>query len=149
MKTFYLFFSSLIVAALFTGCAGNKNLQERAPAQLGEAYIVTDASSMKLHIPVRSIQLDRVSLDSVYFRGRAAVLEQDPSTPGHYTALFNTGKPDLIMSSDPKEEYENKMPRTAAKSPFKLDDDEAVIVFSQNAKTKYYKLTGIKERSAN
>ncbi len=149
MKYFYLLFSAIITTALFTNCAGNKDLQARPPAQLGGVYTVTDASSVQLFIPVKTIQTNRVSLDSVYFRGRSAVLEPDAITPGMFSARFNTGKPDLIMSSDTREEYANKMPVKAVKTPFSLDDDEAILVFTQNNKTKYYKITGIREREGN
>lgn len=149
MKYFYFLFSAIITTALFTNCAGNKDLQERPPAQFGGVYTMTDASSVQLFIPVKTLQTNRVSLDSVYFRGMSAPLEQDDLTPGMYSARFNTGKPDLIMSSDTREEYANKMPVKAGKSPFSLEEDEAILVFSQNNKTKYYKITGIREREAN
>ena len=149
MKYFYLLFSAIIATTFFTNCAGNKDLQERSPAQMGGVYTVTDASSLTLFIPVETIQTNRVSLDSVYFRGRAAVLEQEGATPGLFKARFNTAKPDLIMSSDPREEYANKMPEKSGKTPFEIKEDEAILVFTQNNKTKYYKITGIRERKAN
>ena len=149
MKYFYLLISAILATTFFTNCAGNKDLQERPPAQMGGVYTVTDASSVTLYIPVETIQTNRVSLDSVYFRGRAAVLEQEEATPGLFKAHFNTAKPDLIMSSEPREEYANKMPQKAGKTPFQLEEDEAVLVFTQNNKIKYYKITGIRERKAN
>lgn len=142
-------FSAIIVTAFFTNCAGNKDLQERPPAQMGGVYTVTDGSSVTLYIPVETIQTNQVSLDSVYFRGRAAVLVQEETTPGLFKAHFNTAKPDLIMSSDPREEYANKMPEKAGKTPFQIEEDEAILVFTQNNKIKYYKITGIRERKAN
>lgn len=147
MKYFYLFFSSIIITALFTNCAGNKNLQEAPPAQMQEAYITSQNNSLYFYLPVTSIQENRVNLDSVYFRGMAAPLERDTERPGVFKAQFKTGKEDYIMSSDPKEEYGNKPPQIRKEIPFKLENDEAILVFSENETRKYYKLTGIRERA--
>ena len=147
MKYIYLLLSAVIITAVFSNCGGNKELQERAPAQFQEAYFTSTGNSLKLYIPVVSIQTNRIVLDSVYFRGSKAALQQDDQKNGVYIAEFDTGKQDLIMSSDPLEEYINKMPQKAEKVPFELKDDEAIIVFIQNNKVKYYKITGIAEGS--
>jgi hypothetical protein len=52
-----------------------------------------------------------------------------------------------IMSSDPVEENKNRVPQKTEKIPFELEEDEAILVFSQNNKTKYYKLTGIEAQN--
>ena len=147
MKYIYFLFSAIFISALFSNCAGNRELQERAPAQFRQAYFTSTENSINLYIPVVTIQTDQVALDSVYFRGLKAPLQQDSELPGVYVAQFSTAKQDLIMSSDPKEEYANKMPQKADKIHFELKDDEAVVVFTQNKKTKYYKITGIAEGS--
>jgi hypothetical protein len=147
MKYIYFLFSAVFVTAIFSNCAGNKELEKRAPAQFQQAYFTSTQDSIKLYIPVVTIQSRQVALDSVYFRGFKTILLQDEKRPGVYFAQFYKGNSDLIMSSDPKEEYANKMPQKAVKVPFKLQDDEAVIVFTQKNKTKYFKISGIKERS--
>ena len=147
MKYFYLVFSSVLAAVLFSSCASNNKLQERAPAQFDQAYFTSTTNSLQLFIPVKAIQPNRINLDSVYFRGMKSPLGIDPANTSVYTAYFNAGNKDLIMSSDPAEEYANKMPQMLVKVPFELKEDEAVIVFKENNKRKYYKITGIKERS--
>ena len=147
MKYIYFLLSALFITAIFSGCAGNKELQERPPAQFQQAYFISNQNSVKLYIPVVTIQTKQVALDSVYFRGLKATLQEDAQNPGIYFAQFYKGKKDLVMSSDPKEEYFNKMPQKAEKVPFELQDDEAVIVFIQSKKTKYFKIAGILERS--
>lgn len=139
----------LFLALLFTGCGGNKNLQDTPPAQFQNAYYTTDAGSLTFYLPVSAIQTNRVDLTGVYFQGRKADLERDPRQPGLYIANFSTGKRDMIMSSDPREEYGNKVPETQEKVPFNLDDDEAVIIFLENDIQKFYKLSGIEERAGN
>lgn len=149
MKLLYPSLALLFFGLLFTGCGGNKNLQETPPAQFQNAYYTTNASATTLFIPVSSIQTSRVDLTGVYFQGQKADLERDPQQPGLYIANFTTGKRDMIMSSDPREEYGNKVPEAREKVPFDLDDDEAVIIFSENDVQKFYKLTGIKVRTGN
>jgi hypothetical protein len=147
MKYIFFFVSAGFITAIFSNCAGNKGLQERSPAQFQQAYYTTNQEGIKLIIPVESIQNNKVILDSVYFQGLKAALQKDLKNPAFYFAQFNKGKQDLIMSSDPKEEYVNKIPRKAEKVPFEMKDDEAVIVFTQYNKTEYFKIRGIMERS--
>jgi len=146
MKNHYLLLSATLVIVLFSSCAGNKDLQEKAPANLGTAYYTTQGEITTLYVPISSIQTNRVSLDSIYFRNKKAELTTDINTPGVYFAKFNNAKPDMIMSSDPKEEFGNKIPQKIEKMDFELNDDEAILIFTQNSKVKYYKLSGVKER---
>ena len=146
MKYVYFLFSSIIIITLFTGCAGNKDLQERAPANLQPAYAVVTEDGTELYIPVASIQTNLVSLDSVYYKGRKAALRKSDEREGLYVAKFNK-KGDMIMSSNPADEYGNKAPILDKKMDFDLKDDEAVLIFIQNGKTKYYKISGITQKS--
>ncbi len=147
MKYIYFLLSAVFITAIFSNCAGNKELQERPPAQFQQAYFISTQDSIKLYIPFVTIQSNRVALDSVYFLGLRGTLQEEVQNAGVYFAQFYKGNQDLVMSSDPKEEYVNKMPQKAEKVPFELQDDEAVIVFTQNNRTKYFKITGILERS--
>ena len=147
MKYLYFLLSAVFITAIFSNCVGNKELQERPPAQFEQAYFTSTQDSIKLYIPVVTIQTNQVDLDSVYFQGLKTTLQKDAQNQGVYFAQFYKGKQDFVMSSDPKDEYTNKMPQKEEKVPFELQDDEAVIVFTQNNKTKYFKIIGILERS--
>ncbi len=133
---------------MFTGCGSNKNLQEKAPANFQQVYYTKDDSSLKLYIPVSAIQTERVALNSVYFQDRKADLEMDNNFPGVYIATFPRGKEDLIMSSDPRDEYGNKVRAIPEEAPVKIKDDEAILVFTEKGDVKFYKITGIEERPA-
>lgn len=146
MRYLYLLLSATIVTVLFASCAGNKDLQEKAPVKMEKPYYTSQGDIIKFYVPVSAIQTNRISLDAVYFRNKKAPLVTSPDYPGVYMATFDTAKPDMIMSSDPKEEYGNKMPQKTEKIDFELKDDEAILIFTQNSKVKYYKLTGVKER---
>ncbi|MDX1426213.1 MAG: hypothetical protein R3206_00150, partial [Salegentibacter mishustinae] len=69
MKKLLFLFSSIFALILITGCGSNKELQERAPAQFQDIYCTQGENGLDLHIPVAVIQDNRVSMDSVYFRG--------------------------------------------------------------------------------
>tara|TARA_R100001369_G_scaffold29172_1_gene52419 strand:- start:111269 stop:111712 length:444 start_codon:yes stop_codon:yes gene_type:complete len=146
MKYLNLLLSATLVTTLFASCAGNKELQEKAPVKMEKAYYTKQGEIITLYIPVTTIQTKRVSLDSVYFRNKKAALITSADKPGVYMATFNNTSQDLIMSSDPKEEYGNKMPQKAEKMDYELSDDEAILIFTQNTKVKYYILSGVKER---
>lgn len=142
---FFLF--SIVLFSMLSSCGSNKELQERAPAQFNETYYSETEDGLDLYIPVAVIQENRVQLESVYFRGMHSPLELDAEKTNLYVASFTTGKGDKIMHEDPNEEYGNKAPQAPKESPFEIKEDEAILVFKQNDKTKYYKLTGIEERN--
>ncbi len=148
MKHFFSSLSVLFVFTLFTGCGSNQKLQKKAPANFQQAYYTKDASAIKLFIPVSAIQTERVTLNSVYFQDRKADLEFDNNHPGVYVATFPIGKQDLIMSSDPKDEYENKVRAVPQEAPVEIKDDEAILVFTERGDIKFYKIKGIEQRSA-
>lgn len=139
---------SFLLVFMFTGCGSNQHLQEKAPANFQQVYYTKDATSIKLYIPVSAIQTERVALNSVYFQDRKADLEMDTNKPGTYVATFPIGKQDLIMSSDPRDEYGNKVRAIPVEAPVKIKDDEAILVFTERGDIKFYKITGIQERSA-
>ncbi len=147
MKHTYLLLIPVLIIAIFSNCAGNKKLQEGSPAEFRQAYYTISQDSTNLYIPVGTIHTDQVTLDSVYFKGLKAPLQEDAQNQGIYFAEFDTRKQDFIMHSDPKEEYINRLPQKSKKTPFELQGDEAVIVYTQNNKTKYFKISGIQERS--
>ena len=147
MKSLALYASSLFILTLFTNCGSNKDLQERAPAQFQEVYYTPNEDGMNLFIPVAVIQDEIISFESVYFRGMKSDLVQDEKQTNLYSANFSTGTGDKIMDIDPRKENANKAPQKPEKSPFEIEDDEAILVYKQNGDTKYYKLTGIEERN--
>ncbi len=146
MKKLLFLLSSIFALTLITGCGSNKELQERAPAQFQDIYYTEGENGLDLYIPVAVIQENRVSMDSVYFRGMKSALVRDSEQTNLFIANFSTGAMD-IMSIDPAEENKNRIPQRTEKVPFEIQDDEAVLVFTQNNKTKYYKLTGIEAQN--
>ena len=74
-----------------------------------------------------------------------------PSNPKLYIGRFKTeiNQPvDIILSSDSKEEYNNKLPQKDKGSPFELKDDECVISYTLNGKIEYFKVSNIRKEVA-
>ena len=146
MKNVLQITAGIFMLVLFASCGSNKDLQERAPAQFSEVYYTYNSNGIQLNIPVSTIQDQRVSLDAVYFHGMKSQLERSEDKPNLYVANFRMGSGEMVMHEDPKEEYGNKPPQLPEESPFSIEDDEAILVFTQDEKIKYYKLTGIVEK---
>ena len=138
----------------FSQCSSSKKLQKNAPEGIGQVYcqswvagVEGGGSGLNIFIPVTTAEL---MLDSVYFRGKAAKLEFKKEVMqfvGRYTSDFNKKK-DIVMSEDPKEEYGNEMPAVEKPIPFKLEENECVISFTEGDKTKYFKITNVVEKQA-
>lgn len=146
MTKVLFFMACIFTLVLFSSCMSNKGLQDRAPAQFNEVYYTYDSNGIELNIPVSSIQNEQISLDAVYFHGMKSNLEKSESQPNLYVANFRMGSKDMVMHEDPKEEYGNQPPQMPEESPFSIDKDEAILVFTQDDKIKYYMLTGIVEK---
>lgn len=145
MRNVYLLFSGILIMTIITSCGSGKELQERAPAQFQTVYYMDTEDGVDLYIPVAAIQDNLVNLESVYFRGMKSDLQQDSEQANLYVANFSLGSSDYNMSENPEDEYGNKAPQKPEKSPFKINDDEAVLVYTMNGRTQYYKLTGIEQ----
>lgn len=144
MKNFLLGLSAILILSVFS-CGSSQELQQQAPAQFGSATYIYTSKGIQLSIPVQAIQEDRITLQAVYFHGMKSPLVRSEENPKHFVANFRVGG-DMIMDVDPKKEYGNQLPQMPNESPFKIDQDEAIVVFEQDQQTKYYKLSGIVEK---
>ncbi len=140
------FMLGLFTLVLFASCGSNKGLQERSPAQFNQVFYSYNSNGIELTIPVASIQDERVSLDAVYFHGMKSDLKNSEERPNLYVANFRMGTGEMVMDKDPAKEYGNKPPQLPEESPYDIEDDEAILVFTQDDEIKYYKLTGIVEK---
>ena len=157
MKVIYIYLFGILLICSFSNCANGQKVQEDAPVPFQQVYYSTytggvkgAGSGLNLYIPVSLFNDSGIALDSVYFRGRRAALQTKPQNKNLYIAYFKTsGKekaPDLIMSSDPREEYGNRPPQIIEEIPFELEEDEAMVSFKKDGKTGYYKITGIEQK---
>ncbi len=143
------------IMASFSQCSSAQKLQNEAPTAIGEVYFQkwiagVEGGGSGVNIFIETLSND-TKLDSVYFQGQVAKLEVKPGTENEYIGRFISDfnkKEDMVFSSDPNKEYGNKPPQLPVKIPFELNDDECVISYSENDKTKYFKLKNIKEKES-
>jgi len=141
-----------IIMSSSSQCSSAQKLEAEAPATFGDIYckkqvsgIAEGPSSLDLYIEVKDFNFKP---DSVYFKGRVTKLKRHSQKEGTYIGQFSLSsnqKQDIVMSSDPKAEYGNKIPKKPVKIPFKLAYNECVISYQVNGKTKYYKLINVAE----
>jgi hypothetical protein len=147
-----------IIMFSFSQCSSQKKLQQKSPVQLKEVYcqswvagVKGGGSGMNIFIPVETITDKDIELDHVFFRGKASKLTTKPQNKTLYIGRFkNTAnsKQDIVMSSDAKQEYGNKMPEATEEIPFELKDDECVVSYKVGSKTKYFKIENVVEKQS-
>lgn len=156
MKLLLKTIPALLVLFSFSNCANGKKLQEDAPVAIDveQAYyttwtggVRTAGSGYNLFIPLKPNS--QIQLDSAFFRGRKAVIEKVDSEAGLFVARFkNPSKKDIIMHADPKEEYGNEPPVILEKLPFELEEDEAVVKYSKNGNSNYFRIKEVKKKES-
>ena len=151
-RTFPLLFLTVIMAS-FSQCSSAQKLESKSPIVITEAYcqewiggVEGGGSGLNIFIKAEDVS---VILDSVYFRGKAAILETKPQDEslyiGRFMSEFNQKK-DVVFSKDSNEEYGNEMPEVKKELHFKLEDNECVVSYKDNGKTKYFKIENVKEK---
>jgi len=140
----------LVFMMSFSQCSTTKKLQEKSPMSIGKVYVQKwvagvegGGSGLYIFIPISDTS---ITLDSVYFRGKATKLSVKYQDKNMYVGNFiNPSKQthDIIMSGDSKAEYGNKLPPRSKEQkpiPFELKNDECVISYIDEKKTKYFKV---------
>ncbi|WP_299434039.1 hypothetical protein [uncultured Aquimarina sp.] len=143
----------LSILVTFTQCATSQKIDKMAPVELNAPYFQNWVSGIEgggagfmLYIPVDPAS--DVQLENAYFKGKSVKLKRKPNEAvyvGRYTDP-GTVRKDIVMSDDPKEEYNNKAPEIEEKIPFELKEGECVIAYSKNGKEGYFKLDNLPEK---
>lgn len=153
IKSIYYFFSMTFMALLVSNCGSAQELQANVPLEIGEVYyqhwiagIKGGGSGVNVFINVISNKNNMV-LDSVYFQGKVAKVDKvnDTLFVGRIKTNANQ-KNDLVMSSNPKEEYGNKVQLPSENYPFELTNHQCVISYKEGIETKYFKVESMTKR---
>lgn len=141
--------------SLLSDCSSAQKLQTKTSMEIGEVYfqkwnagVKEGGSGIDLYIPVLAELPANIHLDSVYFRGSATKLQKLKDGNNVFVGRFKSDfiqKPDVVMSSDSKEEYGNKAPNINKKIPFDLKDSECVLSYKEGKETKYFKIENVTE----
>ncbi len=139
----------LLSITCFLQCKSAKMAKTKPPMQFGNVYYQHWVSGVKgggsgynIYIPIKSNPTKTV-LDSVYFKGKKAKLEQqDNLFIGRFKSDINS-KEDIILSNKPFAEYGNKAPKLPEKTPFELNETECIVSFTENGEVKYFKINEV------
>ena len=107
------------------------------------AGIEGGGSGINVFLPVSDTR--NIDIDSIHFRGEKAIVEKKESLIiGRFKTTLNQSR-DLIMSSNPKDEFQNKLIYKFDLSPFVLADNECVVSYRLQNKRHYYKISDLKK----
>jgi hypothetical protein len=152
MKKLFALFLVAIALNIFASCAQNRQLVEQLPFTITNAYYTswiaqqpknTSGIDLSLTIPNKT---DDITLKSVYFKGQLAVLREEKETI--YSTHFISAKenPDYTISSDIRKEVNNPKPQLYKQPPVELRPDDALLIYLQDGKERYYKLKNLKDK---
>ncbi|GGI56327.1 hypothetical protein [Winogradskyella haliclonae] len=145
----FRFLSIAIISVSFAQCASTMKLEKEAPTTFGDVYCQSWVAGVKgggsgTNIFIETLK-DDIVLDSVFFRGKVSKLETKPKNRqlfiGRFLSTSNTegvnlenSKSDIISGKD---------------FPFELENNECVVSYIKEGKTRYYKLSNIIERQTD
>jgi hypothetical protein len=145
-----------IILFSFSGC-GNAKLSdtqstfvENPPFTLGDVFyqdwvagIKDGGSGTHVHITFASYTEDVVVKD-IYFRDKLVKAQNSPQYRNQYIGYFmNNQNQDMIMNADAIKEAQNTPPK---KSPFTLNDSDAVVSYVHKGSVQYYKISNMKQK---
>ncbi|WKK65946.1 hypothetical protein [Lutimonas zeaxanthinifaciens] len=148
MKTFALLMTVVISACLLS--CKSQNVATSAPFEISEkSYFQwisgkqgTKGTTIRVEGRVKSLN---VSFSKLYFQNH----EYDvvPQFSDNVFVVEGTSSEfrnrELILSSDPADEYGNQPSLPKKKIPFDLKDDEAVLLYTVNGLEGFYKISDI------
>ncbi|MGB3775069.1 MAG: hypothetical protein WA951_07400 [Leeuwenhoekiella sp.] len=146
-------FFFLIMLQTLTGCAQNRQLVEEPPFTLSNTYYTSwiaqqpeNSSGIDFFFEIGD-KPDNVDFKQIFFKGDVAKIQANEDNT-RYVAHFSSvkGQKDYKLSSDMSEEANNPRPYIATKSPVDIANDEALIVYSQNGKDYFFKMTNIQDK---
>ena len=149
-KSCLLFY--FVISTSFINCSTVKTntFTDAAPFIITAPYynswiagIEGGGSGINVFLPVSDTR--NIDIDSIHFRGKKAIVEKKESLIiGRFKTTLNQSR-DLIMSSTPKDEFQNKLIYKFDLSPFVLADNECVVSYRLQNKRHYYKISDLKK----
>lgn len=149
-KSCLLFY--FVISTSFINCSTVKTntFTDAAPFIITAPYynswiagIEGGGSGINVFLPVSDTR--NIDIDSIHFRGEKAIVEKKESLIiGRFKTTLNQSR-DLIMSSNLKDEFQNKLIYKFDLSPFVLADNECVISYRLQNKRHYYKISDLKK----
>ncbi|MGO4905374.1 hypothetical protein [Flavobacterium sp. W20_MBD1_R3] len=150
MKRYIIIFFSMIIAISLTFCAMKQELQTEFPQEIQSVFYQkvkkgTESSGINFYIEFKNPLSANIKLEKIYFHNQESVVKEIAKNT--FVAHFSQDntKEDLIMDSNPSKEYGNKAP-VIQKSKFDLQRNEAILEYTKESKTLFYKISNVLER---
>ena len=152
MKKTFLFILLAAALNIFASCAQNRQLVENPPFTITDSHYTSwisqqpkNSSGMDIFLTITN-KTANITLKSVFFKGKSAVFNQE--SDGVYAAHFTSVKenPDYIIAADTNKEINNPKPQLPEQPPIEILPNEALLVYLQNGKEKFYKLKNLKDK---
>ncbi len=147
-------FILILFTILFSSCGGSKSNNENVKITINPPFTISKTYSQKwvaglkgggsgtnLIIEFSSVS-EGIDFNKIYFRGK--VIEATSKKQNQIVGYFKTEmNHDVIMDSEISKEAANTPPQ---KLPFQLEENEAVISYTESGKIHYFKITNIEEK---
>lgn len=150
MKGYKIIFFSVITAISLTFCAMKHELQSEFPQEIQSVFYQKvkkgmESSVINFYIEFKKPLAANIKLEKIYFHNQESLVQE--ITPKDFKSSFlqSNKKEDLIMDSNPAKEYGNKAP-VVQKSKFDLKSNEAVLEYTKDGKTLFYKIANVLEK---
>ena len=150
-QTVRFFIVSIGLITLLVGCK-SQTLKEAAPFSIDEKSYFhwvggkegTQGTTIKLRGHSQSFN---IAFSKLYFQNHEYDVVPEFNSNGFVIEgnFSEFREKEMVLDKDPAAEYGNTPSQPAAKIPFDLNDDEAVLQYSVNGREGFYKVTGIKE----
>lgn len=134
----------------FAGCVSSQKLVSDPPFTLGEVRLepwsVGQSNTVKgvnIYLPVQESTAADLVLDSLYYQGKGVKLQQiKRDSYLVYIGRFMDQRPsNLILHADPQKEFGNKPTSSTRVPPYKINQDQALLRFSNAKRIRYFKVT--------
>ena len=150
MKGYKIISFLLITAISLTFCAMKQEFQTEFPQEIHSVFYQkikkgTESSVINLYIEFKNPLSANIKLEKIYFRNQESPVQEITPKDFKSTFLQSNKKEDLIMDKNPAKEYGNKAP-VVSKSKFDLKPNEAILEYSKDSKTLFYKILNVQEK---
>ncbi|RAV29432.1 hypothetical protein [Sinomicrobium soli] len=149
-----IFFILLFLSGVFLVQCGRSGYVLSSPPEgvadmetVAEHYTAGRGEGIRVFVPAGVPDTDTgISLDSIYYRGRRAALRKtEKDSYAVYIADFPaTARPDRVVHSDPRKESGNRPSSVSSGIPFDLEDNEAVVRYTEKGKVRYFRISRVR-----
>jgi len=150
MKGYKIIGLLFITAISLTFCAMKQEFQTKFPQEIQSVFYHkekngTKSSVINFYIEFKNPLSANIKLEKIYFHNQEALVQEITPKDFKSTFLQSNKKEDLIMDKNPAKEYGNKAP-VVQKSKFDLKSNEAVLEYTKDGKTLFYKIANVLEK---